>query len=935
MKPSILANITIPFRKRRVSVLFLFWAFSLTLCADAYSQQNSLEPLLREGRIEEALAQEKKAVKQSLSKHGRIHGNTGASYCNLGSVYEESGEFEEAKRCFTQAYEILGKTRGRSHEDTVYALQKLGDIEGELGNYRESESLYRKAIAIAQKRGGDTYSLRMDLAGVLRDLGNYEEAESLNRQFLREAENRWGPNSDGMATALNNLAGLYREIGLYSKAEPLFLRSIAINEKIGGNGLDVTLHNLGNLYQEKGDHEKAKALLDRSLKLMEQRVGKDHPDIAMTVSKIAAFHESQKRYGEAEALRRRVLVIREKAFGENHPGTALAMNNLAVNHILQNNLDWAEALFVRVLPLMESTWGTDHEFTNRCRESLASVYLDLARIFGNDGMLGVSKKERALQLLSKSIESKYRAQQRRLLYFPDGDLISVAKKAKPSDYVLGAEDGDLAARHQIWFKGAVQEALINRRNEASRVSGDKQGKDMVERRAILQISVQQSFLKRGENDRITLDLQKQVDELDLQINQYLKRQTLVERDGIGLSQVTASLSSDEVLVESFRYSDKLNDGSFEDRYASTLIFKDGPAKYIPHKCAAVEMDQSIERYRNQLGNRKIPEAAIYLRYLKPIEGALEPGKTVIFSLDSQLHFMPLHMIRGQDGIPFGQKYHVRYVTSGRDLVKRTQLLNKSKKALLLGNPSFRNNDPLMALSFSPELHRNRDGSIVKVNGGMSFVPLPGTAREIDVLGEKLATHGYQIQRLGEEMANEKSFMQEVRGSKVVHLATHGFFLESNMVQDPMFSSGLALSGAQSTFNLWNNGQIPPPSTDGILTAAEANLLDLQGTDLVVLSACETAMGKALDGEGVMGLRRAFITAGANSTIMTLWPVDDSATVQLMDAFYDKYLQGVHPAVALAEVQRELYQPFIEKYGENDAISRLAPFVCVSIGEVHF
>ena len=119
----------------------------------------------------------------------------------------------------------------------------------------------------------------------------------------------------------------------------------------------------------------------------------------------------------------------------------------------------------------------------------------------------------------------------------------------------------------------------------------------------------------------------------------------------------------------------------------------------------------------------------------------------------------------------------------------------------------------------------------------------------------------------------------------------------------------------------------------MLLAAEVTALDLRGTDLVVLSACETAVGESLDGEGVMGLRRALYSAGANSTIMTLWPVNDESTVEVMDAFYEKYLNGTHPAIALPEVQNELYEPFVERYGEVEAIARLAPFVCMSLGQI--
>lgn len=241
---------------------------------------------------------------------------------------------------------------------------------------------------------------------------------------------------------------------------------------------------------------------------------------------------------------------------------------------------------------------------------------------------------------------------------------------------------------------------------------------------------------------------------------------------------------------------------------------------------------------------------------------------------------------------------------------------------------------------------------------MSLRPLPGTAREINQLNARLESKGYQVTTLDQNEASEEALRQQIAGVGIVHLATHGFFLKETSrpekkfpgpgigfqmggetrinpanIEDPMYRSGLALSGAQSTFNLWKEGKVPPPSRDGVLMAVEANLLDLRGTDLVVLSACETAVGESLDGEGVMGLRRAFINAGANSTIMTLWPVNDEATVEVMEAFYEKYLGGTHPAIALAEVQNELYEPFVKKYGEVEAIARLAPFICMSLGEV--
>ena len=285
------------------------------------------------------------------------------------------------------------------------------------------------------------------------------------------------------------------------------------------------------------------------------------------------------------------------------------------------------------------------------------------------------------------------------------------------------------------------------------------------------------------------------------------------------------------------------------------------------------------------------------------------------------------------------------------------------KAFALGNPAYRDNAPMLALAEAEAAQGDADRNALANNlrsgmgqdsGSIQFRPLPGTAREVDSLSARLKESGYQVATFSSKDATEAAVKNGMAGHDVIHLATHGFFLNElkttaddnplasfgqdeqrpkGPVQNPMFRSGLALAGAQSTFNLWKSGQIPPPAADGVLLAAELTGIDLRGTDLVVLSACETASGESLDGEGVMGLRRALNAAGATNVVMTLWPVDDVATVEVMEVFYQKYLSGVPAAKAMAETRRELLPQWIAEHGEVKALSRLAPVLCTSLGAV--
>jgi CHAT domain-containing protein len=235
----------------------------------------------------------------------------------------------------------------------------------------------------------------------------------------------------------------------------------------------------------------------------------------------------------------------------------------------------------------------------------------------------------------------------------------------------------------------------------------------------------------------------------------------------------------------------------------------------------------------------------------------------------------------------------------------------------------------------------------------SFGSLTGTQKESDELIKKFIGWGWTPTDFTAKEATKEALVK-IRSPYILHLATHGFFAnedpttaqteaeaplkvgqsvtKSKFFKNPMHRSGLALAGAQTTIEAWKREEVPPVENDGILTAEDVSTLDLQGTWLVTLSACDTGSGEARAGEGVMGLRRGFIQAGAQNLLMTLWPISDEVTVQIMSDFYDAAHDTGNAPAALAEVQRNWLLKLRTEKGLAQAVNLAGPFIMSSQGK---
>lgn len=367
---------------------------------------------------------------------------------------------------------------------------------------------------------------------------------------------------------------------------------------------------------------------------------------------------------------------------------------------------------------------------------------------------------------------------------------------------------------------------------------------------------------------------------------------------------------------------------------------------------AENCDQSGE---NSLEQRLAEKSQrLYKLVFAPIEKVLGDTRTLYLSPDGDLNLIPFGVLQDASGNYLAEKYQFNYISSGRDLLRFGQETGEGRDVVIMADPDFdlsgqariaeagKIGDKQVQLAMrSTEARRSTDLSQA------DFPPLPGSREEAEVITGMFPDKTVRTY-LGKEALEE--VFKGLKSPKILHISSHGFFLEDEdkselyeqtglmrslqvterpsfgpamKIENPLLRSGLALAGA----NRFGKEELPQGAEDGILTALEITGMNFWGTDLVVLSACETGVGETRRGEGVFGLRRAFQLAGAKTVIMSLWKVPDEETKELMVEFYKRLRAGEGKARALQNAQLAMMRARKEKYGAAHPFYWGA-FVCV-------
>jgi CHAT domain-containing protein len=354
----------------------------------------------------------------------------------------------------------------------------------------------------------------------------------------------------------------------------------------------------------------------------------------------------------------------------------------------------------------------------------------------------------------------------------------------------------------------------------------------------------------------------------------------------------------------------------ESRYAAYVIRPSGEvvsADLGPAK----DIDYAVAAYRSSLSDPKRSDVrekarALHERILQPLLGCIGNSTHLLISTDGQLSLIPFESLVDERGRYAIERYSITYLSTGRDLLRMRVQRDSNSGPVLIADPDF--GEPAVATVARIQDHKNSWTSQLTVRRSVTsaddlssvyFAPLSGTAREVQAIQslfpEARALTGVRA---------KKSALEALQAPSLLHIATHGFFLRdfqaepagvvgtrsihaSSKIENPLLRSGLALTGANLNKRGFDNG---------ILTALEASNLNLWGTKLVTLSACDTGVGEVKNGEGVYGLRRAFFLAGTESLVMSLWPVSDYFTRELMVQYYSGLKNGLGRGEALRQAQ---------------------------------
>jgi CHAT domain-containing protein/Flp pilus assembly protein TadD len=817
------------------------------------------------------------------------------------------GHYVEAIPLAFRALALREKALGTEHPDTVESLNQLAILYCETGNYARAEPLCQRVWAIREKVLGaehpDTARALNSLAALHLAKADFEQAEPLLRRVVTIFEKTLGAERPDTAVSLSLLAQLYRAKGDYARAEMLYQRVWAIREKVlGAEHPDTAraLNELAVLYYgrgdpSRGDYALAESLWLRALTIIEKTLGAEHLFAAGTLGNLAMLYYSRNDYERAEPLLLRVVMIYGKSLGAEHPDMAILLNNLATLCFSKGDYERAEPLLRRVATMLEKSLGTEHPLTASSLNNLGALYE------------AKGDYERAEPLLRRAAEIQERnltqilltgSEQQKQLYLNmlTGNtygFVSFSTHAMP----MNERASRLALAVILQRKGRALDAMTEQIGILRR-RANPQDRDLLDQ--LLATHTQLATLQVNENITLSPEQQRaliaqletEAEKLEATISGR-SAEFRAQIQPITLAGVQQALPSDAALIEFFAYRPldakaKPDERFGKPHYVAYALKREGTPKFVDLG-EAEAIDRAVAAWREALrdeGRADVTRLARALDELvmRPVRGLVGETRRLLISPDGALNLIPFAALVDEQNEYLVKNYAISYLTSGRDLL-RLQVARESKQApLVVADPDFN------ALASGQAAARRGQGTKKPSSGAQSSPPsgappsslaqfqldrLPNTATEARALKALLP----EAVVLTGKQATEAA-LKQATAPRLLHIATHGFFLEdlptpppamnrgvgvktslglamnpapSSSGGNPLLRSGLALTG----FNLHRGGE-----DDGVLTALEATGLNLWGTQMVILSACETGVGAVKNGQGVYGLRRALVLAGA-------------------------------------------------------------------------
>ena len=685
-----------------------------------------------------------------------------------------------------------------------------------------------------------------------------------------------------------------------------------------------SLQWLATIYQYQRDYTKAELTVKQGLAIRKKALGEAHPLYSDSLNQLANLYDEQGDYAKAEPLYRQALAIRKNALGEAHPLYAQSLNGLALLYRSQGDCLKAEPLLRQALVICEKnftvTMGMQSERQQLAIEKLLRSnlddYLSLTQTAGAAGNAADAYRHvlgwKGAVFSTQATARQARANPQFAPLFDE--LLSVSTRL--ATLSLAVPD---PKKREVWLRQIGD--LTNRKEDLERDLATKSAEfRQAQETASLTPEQLQRVLPKGTALVDFLEYTHSTPPPDRKGPVKRERRLVVFVVRADHPIVRIDLGPVELLVHA------------ADRWRRSILgYQEGPSK------------AALATLQNGADSSVSPEHLLRERLWNPLLPHLQGADVAMISPDGFLNQVPLAALPGQEpGTYLVEEMQLVTAPVPRELpalikASGANAFSSNPSLMLVGNVDFGGDPGLVSIAQGDvALVANRPRAAVRGSGGFVFDALPGTAAEIEDVEQLFRARfpGKEIKAFQKSAATEDAFRIEAPRHRWIHLATHGFFAPEGVRSEldrssddeqrshgelfgsanevrgfhPGLLSGIALAGANvgSHAETGFNSMPGKEADDGVLTALEVAGLDLRNVDLVVLSACETGLGRVAGGEGVLGLQRAFQLAGAKNVVASLWKVDDRATVALMRVFYHKlWVEQKPAAVALREAQLAL------------------------------
>lgn len=787
---------------------------------------------------------------------------------NLGLLYEQMGRYTQAQEYTDRALQLRQEHMGEQSAAYIASLNNKAVLTLNLGKYNEAETLSKKAEELLQSNS-DTkempYAIVLNNRAVLsQTMGRYEQAIALMDDVLATAEKSLGEKDGTLLQLMTNKALMLQDFGRYDEAEATYLKAIDLQERRlklnrkADPDYAHMLNNLASLYLITGQEDKVEDLLKRSLEIYENKYGKYHPVTADAESDLGKYYRFQGAYDKAKPLLESAFNTRFDKLSAKHPATVESKEELAVLYWKMGDIQEAKGLYDQV---MEQTINFINDYFQPLSEAEKTNYWEKI-------------KPRFFRFYNFAFEhyTEYPALLEKVFNYrilTKGLLLNSTTKVKNT--ILTSGDESLVSLYKTW--------VDQKQSLAAYYSLSKE--------ALNEQRVNLDSLENAANDS-----ERRLSQLSADFAKGFLSEEVKWED------VKASLSPNEQLMEIVQYPSfdrKLND---DTHYAALIIDKQSVKPVVKIIKNGNQLDKRYYSYYKNVMRQKMDDQYSYAQYWQPFVSALNEQATIYVVPDGVYHQINLNTLQKPDGSYLLSHYQFRLIGNPKDVQTLKSSNTFKKSAFLIGYPEY---------------------------GSSAISTLPGTKVEVEKVGQTLKAQRFKVDRLMQQEASEKNIKQ-ASSPGILHVATHGYFLEDEKLgegavfgvqveharNNPLLRSGLMLADAGKVEDATVSGTFDAQN-NGVFTAYEAINMDLQQTQLVVLSACETGQGDIKSGEGVYGLQRAFKVAGAKSLIMSLWKVDDAATQQLMTSFYSNWIGGENIAKAFHNAQVALQAKYNHPY----------------------